>query len=128
LATSELFALSCPRKRPDGRRETSRQARQGEVAPGIEQRVERGEGICRRCLDAARPSGQPPEPPEPIPCTAGDGIGKEVTPAGLEVLHAVAQREGGFEWTFDRFDWDRTIIARPVQPDGREQIANHDAI
>src|ERR1700722_15560945 len=35
----------------------------------------------------------------------GDGIGKEVIPAGLEVLKAVAEREGGIEWTFDQFDW-----------------------
>ena len=26
----------------------------------------------------------------------GDGIGKEVIPAGLEVLEAIAQRESGF--------------------------------
>ena len=35
----------------------------------------------------------------------GDGIGKEVIPAGLEALAAVAGREGGIEFTFDRFDW-----------------------
>ena len=41
----------------------------------------------------------------------GDGVGKEVIPAGLEVLEALAEREGGFEWAFDRLDWGRTIIA-----------------
>src|SRR5271157_5100181 len=61
----------------------------------------------------------------------GDGVGKEVIPAGLEVLEAVARREGGFEWTFDRFDWgsDHYRATGLMMPaDGREQIANHDAI
>ena len=31
----------------------------------------------------------------------GDGIGKEVFPAGLEVLKAVAEREGGVQWSFE---------------------------
>ena len=61
----------------------------------------------------------------------GDGVGKEVIPAGLEVLEALAEREGGFEWTFDRFDWgsDHYRATGLMMPaDGREQIANHDAI
>ena len=61
----------------------------------------------------------------------GDGIGKEVIPAGLEVLEALAEREGGFEWTFDRFDWgsDHYRATGLMMPaDGREQIASHDAI
>jgi tartrate dehydrogenase/decarboxylase/D-malate dehydrogenase len=61
----------------------------------------------------------------------GDGIGNEVIPAGLEVLEALAEREGGFEWTFERFDWGSdhyraTGLMMPL--DGREQIASHDAI
>ena len=61
----------------------------------------------------------------------GDGIGKEVIPAGLEVLKAVAEREGGLEFAFDQFDWGSdyyrsTGLMMPA--DGREQIANHDAI
>ena len=31
----------------------------------------------------------------------GDGIGKEVIPAGLEVLEALAEREGGIEFAFE---------------------------
>jgi tartrate dehydrogenase/decarboxylase / D-malate dehydrogenase len=61
----------------------------------------------------------------------GDGIGKEVMPAGAEVLNALAQREGGFELSFDHFDWGSdyykaTGLMMPV--DGREQIRHHDAI
>ena len=53
----------------------------------------------------------------------GDGIGKEVIPAGLEVLKAVAEREGGVEWDFDQFDWGsdtyrKTGLMMPA--DGRE--------
>src|SRR3984957_16672269 len=61
----------------------------------------------------------------------GDGSGKEVMPAGAEVLNALAQREGGFELSFDHFDWGSdyykaTGLMMPV--DGREQIRHHDAI
>src|ERR1700689_1121228 len=61
----------------------------------------------------------------------GDGIGKEVIPAGLEVLKAVGEREGGVEWSFDQFGWGsdhyrETGLMMPA--DGREQIKDHDAI
>jgi len=61
----------------------------------------------------------------------GDGIGKEVIPAGVEALAALASAEGGFEFEFDRFDWGsdhyrETGLMMPV--DGREQIKGHDAI
>ena len=42
----------------------------------------------------------------------GDGIGKEVIPAGIEVLKAVAEREGGIEWSFDQFDWGSDYLSR----------------
>ncbi|MGD0561684.1 MAG: tartrate dehydrogenase [Roseiarcus sp.] len=61
----------------------------------------------------------------------GDGIGKEVIPAGVEVLAALAQRERGFEFSFDHFDWgcDYYRATGLMMPhDGREQIKNHDAI
>ena len=61
----------------------------------------------------------------------GDGIGKEVIPAGLEVLKAIAERDGEVEWSFDQFDWGsdyyrETGLMMPT--DGREQIKDHDAI
>ena len=34
-----------------------------------------------------------------------DGIGPEVISAGLEVLDAVAARDGGFTLTIDHYDW-----------------------
>ena len=61
----------------------------------------------------------------------GDGIGKEVIPAGLEVLKAVAEREGGLEFAFDSFDWGSDLYRATglmMPDDGREQIKDHDAI
>ncbi|MGB3581196.1 MAG: isocitrate/isopropylmalate family dehydrogenase, partial [Roseiarcus sp.] len=61
----------------------------------------------------------------------GDGIGKEVIPAGLEALAAVAGREGGIEFAFDRFDWGSDLYRATglmMPPDGLAQIKDHDAI
>ncbi|MGA2795612.1 MAG: tartrate dehydrogenase [Roseiarcus sp.] len=61
----------------------------------------------------------------------GDGIGKEVIPAGVEVLAATAQRDGGFDLAFDHFGWgcDYYKATGLMMPqDGRDQIRNHDAI
>jgi tartrate dehydrogenase/decarboxylase/D-malate dehydrogenase len=61
----------------------------------------------------------------------GDGIGKEVIPAGIDVLKAVAAREGGIEFTFDSFDWGSDLYRASgvmMPPDGLEQIKDHDAI
>jgi tartrate dehydrogenase/decarboxylase / D-malate dehydrogenase len=61
----------------------------------------------------------------------GDGIGKEVIPAGVEVLDALARRDGGFEMTFDHFDWGSDYYKKTglmMPEDGRDQIRNHDAI
>jgi tartrate dehydrogenase/decarboxylase / D-malate dehydrogenase len=61
----------------------------------------------------------------------GDGIGKEVIPAAVEVLAALARRDGGFDLSFDQFDWGSdyykaTGLMMPA--DGRDQIRHHDAI
>jgi tartrate dehydrogenase/decarboxylase / D-malate dehydrogenase len=61
----------------------------------------------------------------------GDGIGKEVIPAGVEVLSALAGRDGGFELAFDHFDWGSDLYRTTglmMPPDGRDQIRRHDAI
>jgi tartrate dehydrogenase/decarboxylase/D-malate dehydrogenase len=61
----------------------------------------------------------------------GDGIGKEVIAAGVEVLAALAQRDGGFELAFDHFDWGSDLYKATglmMPADGRDQIRNHDAI
>jgi tartrate dehydrogenase/decarboxylase/D-malate dehydrogenase len=66
-----------------------------------------------------------------IAAIPGDGIGVEVIAAGVEVLEALARRDGSFGFVFDHFDWGsdyykRTGLMMPA--DGREQIKNHDAI
>jgi len=61
----------------------------------------------------------------------GDGIGKEVIPAGLEVLAATARRDGGFDLAFDHFGWGSDYYKATglmMPQDGRDQIRNHDAI
>jgi tartrate dehydrogenase/decarboxylase/D-malate dehydrogenase len=61
----------------------------------------------------------------------GDGVGKEVIPAGLEVLEALAEREGGFEWAFDRLDWGSDhyrATGLMMPPDGLDQIRSSEAI
>src|SRR5579872_1160260 len=61
----------------------------------------------------------------------GDGIGKEVVPAGVEALAALARRDGGFELAFDHFDWGSDYYkanGAMMPADGRERIKNHDAI
>jgi tartrate dehydrogenase/decarboxylase / D-malate dehydrogenase len=40
-----------------------------------------------------------------IAVIAGDGIGREVIPAGMDVLDAAADVSGGFELRWQRFDW-----------------------
>ncbi|AUG51733.1 tartrate dehydrogenase [Thalassospira marina] len=66
-----------------------------------------------------------------IAAIPGDGIGKEVIAAGTEVLSCLAQRDGGFEITFDHFDWGSDYYKQHgimMPADGRSQIENHDAI
>ena len=66
-----------------------------------------------------------------IAAIPGDGIGTEVIQAGIDVLDAVAKRDGGFTLKFDHFDWGGEYYkkhGRMMPADGREQIKNHDAI
>ena len=66
-----------------------------------------------------------------IAAIPGDGIGTEVVSAGVEVLEAVARREGSFTFQIDHFDWGGDYYkkhGRMMPADGREQIARHDAI
>src|ERR1700689_5244191 len=60
-----------------------------------------------------------------------DGIGPEVIAAGVEVLHAVAKRDGGFQFAVDHFDWGGEYYkrhGRMMPENGRDQIRHHDAI
>ena len=66
-----------------------------------------------------------------IAAIPGDGIGTEVVSAGVEVLHAIADREAGFVFEVDEFDWGGEYYkqhGRMMPEDGRDQICNHDAI
>ena len=42
-----------------------------------------------------------------IAAIPGDGIGGEVVSAGVEVLHALAKRDGGFVFAVDEFNRGR---------------------
>ena len=66
-----------------------------------------------------------------IAAIPGDGIGTEVVSAGVEVLDAVAKREGSFGFKVDHFDWGGEYYkkhGRMMPENGRDQIRNHDAI
>ena len=65
-----------------------------------------------------------------IAAIPGDGIGIEVVAAGIEVLKALAEREG-FAMSFDHFDWGSDYYKRHgvmMPADGLTQIKDHDAI
>jgi len=61
----------------------------------------------------------------------GDGIGIEVIDAGLRVLNALAERDGGFALDVTTFDWgsDRYKREGALMPaDGAQDLKNYDAI
>jgi tartrate dehydrogenase/decarboxylase / D-malate dehydrogenase len=60
----------------------------------------------------------------------GDGIGKEVIPAGQEVLEAMAA-QGGFRFEFENFDWGGDYYRQHgvmMPADGLDAIRDKDAI
>ena len=66
-----------------------------------------------------------------IAAIPGDGIGSEVISAGIEVLHALAKREGSLQFQVDHFDWGGEYYkkhGRMMPENGRSLIRNHDAI
>jgi tartrate dehydrogenase/decarboxylase/D-malate dehydrogenase len=66
-----------------------------------------------------------------IAAIPGDGIGAEVVAAGVEVLHAIARRDGNVAFAVDRFDWGGEYYkkhGRMMPENGRDQIRRHDAI
>jgi tartrate dehydrogenase/decarboxylase/D-malate dehydrogenase len=66
-----------------------------------------------------------------IAAIPGDGIGTEVVAAGVEVMTAIARRDGAFAFKFDHFDWGGEYYkthGRMMPEDGRDQIRHHDAI
>jgi tartrate dehydrogenase/decarboxylase/D-malate dehydrogenase len=66
-----------------------------------------------------------------IAAIPGDGIGTEVIAAGVEVLRALAERDGGFTLQFDAFDWGSDYYRRHgvmMPADGLERLKPFDAI
>jgi len=66
-----------------------------------------------------------------IAAIPGDGIGKEVVSAGLEVLTVLAQHNGEFQLDIEHFDWgsERYKTQGALMPeDGAEQLKAFDAI
>jgi len=66
-----------------------------------------------------------------IAAIPGDGIGTEVVSAGIEVLNALAERDGSFKLQVDQFDWGGEYYkknGRMMPENGRDQIRGHDAI
>ena len=60
-----------------------------------------------------------------------DGIGPEVISAGLEVLDAVAARDGAFSLTIDHYDWGSDRYRKHgafMPPDGLAWLRTADAI
>ncbi|MEN9780432.1 MAG: putative tartrate dehydrogenase oxidoreductase protein [Pseudomonadota bacterium] len=61
----------------------------------------------------------------------GDGIGKEVIPAGQQVLQALAGTEAGFDFAFESFDWGGDHYRRHgvmMPDDGLQSLRDKDAI
>src|SRR5580700_5659743 len=66
-----------------------------------------------------------------IAAIPGDGIGKEVIAAGLEVLNACAASDGGFSLESQTFDWSTDYYKKHgvlMPENGRDRIRNYDAI
>ncbi len=66
-----------------------------------------------------------------IAAIPGDGIGPEVVDAGMEVLAAVAERDGGFTIESERFDWStqRYLDTGAFMPaDALDTLRGFDAI
>ncbi|HTH78452.1 MAG TPA: tartrate dehydrogenase [Ramlibacter sp.] len=66
-----------------------------------------------------------------IACIPGDGIGKEVVPAGQEVLQALSQGGADFRFEFTSFDWGGDYYrahGKMMPDDGLDALRNMDAI
>src|SRR5580704_16536713 len=66
-----------------------------------------------------------------IAALGGDGIGPEVVEAGLEVLAACAERDGGFALDVERFDWGSDYYRKHgvmMPADGADRLRGFDAI
>jgi tartrate dehydrogenase/decarboxylase/D-malate dehydrogenase len=61
----------------------------------------------------------------------GDGIGKEVVPAGQQVLEALAMSSKAFRFEFENFDWGGDYFREHgvmMPADGLDALRDKDAI
>lgn len=66
-----------------------------------------------------------------IAAIPGDGIGTEVIAAGVQVLEALARRDGGFALRFEHFDWGSHYYLKHgamMPADGLDRLKSFDAI
>ena len=66
-----------------------------------------------------------------IACIPGDGIGKEVVPAGQTVLQALAAAGNSFQFAFESFDWGGDYYREHgvmMPADGLDALRDKDAI
>jgi len=66
-----------------------------------------------------------------IACIPGDGIGREVIPAGQQVLTALAAALGSFKFEFEAFDWGGDYYRKHgvmMPAEGLESLRGKDAI
>jgi tartrate dehydrogenase/decarboxylase/D-malate dehydrogenase len=66
-----------------------------------------------------------------IAAMGGDGIGPEVIAAGLEVVDALAARDGGFKFKVEQFPWSSDYYLKHghyIPEDGLQRLKQFDAI
>ncbi|MGZ3412100.1 MAG: isocitrate/isopropylmalate family dehydrogenase, partial [Xanthobacteraceae bacterium] len=66
-----------------------------------------------------------------IAAIPGDGIGREVISAGLEVLDVCASRDGGFRLDVEHFDWGSDYYRKHglmMPADGLDRLRGKSAI
>ncbi|HZL52850.1 MAG TPA: isocitrate/isopropylmalate family dehydrogenase, partial [Terracidiphilus sp.] len=66
-----------------------------------------------------------------IALVPGDGIGKEVVPAGRQVLEALAGAESDFKFEFENFEWGGDYYRKHgemMPANGLEALKTKDAI
>jgi tartrate dehydrogenase/decarboxylase / D-malate dehydrogenase len=66
-----------------------------------------------------------------IATVPGDGIGKEVIPAGRQVLEAIASSQSSFRFEFENFDWGGDYFrqhGRMMPENGLDDLRRSDAI
>ena len=66
-----------------------------------------------------------------IAAIGGDGIGPEVIAAGLQALDVCAERDGGFNFAVEHFDWGSDYYKSHgvmMPPDGVDKLRKFDAI